>query len=543
MGRLNPGHPAARPSFRQEIVDLHRTVFRRNQRRINASVAGYTPTFRRYERTYLRGVRHFERPATLAELDGALARADLIYVGDYHTLAQAQRSFLRLLRRLPRDRPVTVALEFVQGRHQAALDRLMRGALSEQAFLRAIERTSHWLLHGWETFTEIFALARERAWRVLAIDSPGRGPAGLSLAARDRYAARRIARALTETPRPRVITLVGELHVAPAHLPQAVAHELARTGNQATPLVVYQNCQEIYWQLEARGLEHEVELVRVADGQYCLINTPPIVCQQSFLNALEMDDDIPSVEEPGENFKEYARLIASFFDLDLKDALDDVDVASVADLSFLNRLRARGDFSEADLRRLHQQILHSESYYIPRARMAYLGNLSVNHAAEEAAHFVRHVIGGLGEPRLLVDAFYARCLEEALGFLGSKLINHRRKGPTLAALVRQAHSRAGTRRERLIARAVLVHARMEQGERVRGTRSLYTSDADTFNAVTHLLGYRLGERLYYGLVSGKLAKSEIRALFLENFAGDGAALTTYLHLVGRTSRVRVPERM
>ncbi|MBI3178292.1 MAG: ChaN family lipoprotein [Deltaproteobacteria bacterium] len=543
MRRSPLGHPAARRTFRQEIVDLHRAIFRRNQRRINASVAGYTGAFRRYEREYLRGVGRYEQPATLVELDAMLAQADVIYVGDYHTLAQAQRSFLRLLRRLPTDRPVIVALEFVQGRHQAALDRFMRGAMSEQLFLRAIDHTSPWMSNGWESFTEIFAMARQRGWPVLAIDSPGRGPAGASLAARDRYAARRMARALGHETRPRVIALVGELHVAPAHLPRAVGDELARLGGAARSLVVYQNCQEIYWQLEARGLEHEVELVRVAAGQYCLINTPPIVCQQSFLNALDLDDEIPSVEAPAENFKEYARLIASFFDLDLADALDDVEVATVADLSFLNALRERGDFSDADMRRIHKQILHSESYYIPRAKTAYLGNLSVNHAAEEAAHFVRHVVGGLGEPRLWVDAFYARCLEEALGFLGSKLINHKRKCATLASLERQATERGIPRRDRRVARAVLLHTRMEQGRRVRGARALYAADADTFNGVTHMLGYRLGERLYYGLVSGRLAKSEIRTLFLEKFVAEGAALTTYLYLIGRTAKVRVPERM
>ena len=53
----------------------------------------------------------------------------------------------------------------------------------------------------------------------------------------------------------------------------------------------------------------------------------------------------------------------------------------------------------------------------------------MNHASEEATHFLRHVVSGCQEPLNLVDAFYARALEEAVGFLGSKMLNHKRKCP------------------------------------------------------------------------------------------------------------------
>ncbi len=36
-------------SFRKEIVDLHREIFRRNKKRINDSVYGYTNLFKQYE--------------------------------------------------------------------------------------------------------------------------------------------------------------------------------------------------------------------------------------------------------------------------------------------------------------------------------------------------------------------------------------------------------------------------------------------------------------------------------------------------------------
>ena len=219
------------------------------------------------------------------------------------------------------------------------------------------------------------------------------------------------------------------------------------------------------------------------------------------------------------------------------------EVASVVDLSFLSRLRKRGDFTASDMRHLKRQILRSESYFIPRARMVYLGNLSINHSAEEATHFLRDVCAKPRDPKLLVDAFYARCLEEALGFLGSKLINHKRKTVNLAQLTRMARSSHADEGERYVAKLVCKHIAMERGTKVRGMSEVYECDADAFNVVTHVLGYRLGELLYYGMVGGAVAKEQIRELFFENWEDEGAALTTYLVLAARTRDVRTPERM
>ncbi len=521
----------ARPkSFRKELVDLHRTLYKRNRVRINASVMGYTAEFRAYEGQYERAVRTYQRRATFEELDRELTRADLVYVGDYHTLKQAQRGFVRLLRRVPDDRPVIVALEYIQGKHQALVDRWMRGNASDDDLTNTV-RGEQWALGGWPSFKQIFELARDRGFSVLAIDSPGR------LAARDKFAAKRIAAALAKQPNARVLTLIGELHISPDHLPRQVEAEL---DDERRRLIIYQSSHEIYWQLAERGLEQDVELVKVANDAYCLLGTPPIVAQQSFLNWVDVEEE-EDLESPEETFKEYARVIASFFDIELGHALDEVEVTTVVNLSFLDRLRRRGDFSASDMRHIRRQILNSESYFIPRAKMVYLGKLSINHAAEEATHYIRYICTGALEPSALVDAFYARCMEEAIGFLGSKLLNHRRKAPSDAALEKLKRSR--DKHDRALARAVLKHARLEAGEKVRGMREIYESNADAFNAVTHVIGYRLGERLYYSVVSGDLPKRAIRDLFFERFEDEGNALMTFFSLVARTRNVKMPERL
>jgi uncharacterized iron-regulated protein len=526
-------------AFQREMLSFHRAIFRSNQERINRAVVGYGASFRRYERDYLRSVRHFERPAQFADLDRDLMRAQVLYVGDYHTLPQAQRAFLRLLRSIDAARHVTVALEFVPGRFQAALDAFLDKHLSVDAFLRAIHHDEYAGFGSWSAFAPIFQICMDRGYRIIGIDGTTHGARVDSLQRRDQYAARRIAENLARRPEDLIAVLMGELHLAPNHLPAAVTQ--AR-GAAVPQVIVYQNCHELYWQLESRGLEQEVEFLRVRRGVYCLVNTPPIVCQQSFLNWIEADDGLVAEEAPEQNFKRYARMIAAFFDLPLGDELDDVELTSVIDLSFLSRLRRRGDFSTDDLQKIHTQILRSESYFIPRARMVYLGNLSVNHAAEEATHFLRYCCSHSDDPKYLVDAFYARVLEEALGFLGAKVINHKRKCPQIRELERLKNDRWASGEERALARLVLRHVRMEEGKTVRGISAVYSCGADLFNAVTHVIGYRLGERLYYALVQGLIDKRTVRTLFFDRFDDEGEALATYLQLILSTRQVRIPER-
>jgi hypothetical protein len=530
-------------SFRKEIVDLHREIFRRNKKRINDSVYGYTALFKQYEDEHAKATLDYQKRASFEELDRQLHKSNICYFGDYHTLPQAQRSFLRILRRLPPEREVIIALEFFQGRHQKHVDAFMAGKLGAEEFLKITDHESGWGFGDFPSFEPILELAKERNYKVLAIDTRSYGLAGSSLAARDKYAARKITKALKKQPNALVMTLIGELHIAPAHLPHDV-HELLKNHDiEGRTLIIYQNCERIFWKLEEKGLEHSVAVVKVRPGEYCMNNTPPIVCQQSFLNWLDVED-APELEAPEHNFRQYANLIAEFFDLPLGNALDELEITSVIDLSFLQRLARRGDFSDADMVRIREQILDSESYYIPQAKMAYLGNLSANHTSEEATHFLRHVCAkSFEEPQLLLDAFYSRSLEEAIGFMGSKIINHKRKAPPLPYFERLSKSRKISADEKKFARLVLKHVHLEKGVRVRNMDAVYDCGPELFNQVTHVLGYRLGERLYYALVEGILNKSQMRELFFYDFSEEGLALQTYFELMTITRNVIVPTRL
>ncbi|MBS2021733.1 MAG: hypothetical protein JST92_04945, partial [Deltaproteobacteria bacterium] len=65
---------------------------------------------------------------------------------------------------------------------------------------------------------------------------------------------------------------------------------------------------------------------------------------------------------------------------------------------------------------------------------------------------------------------------------------------------------------------------------------------ELFNAVTHALGYMLGDKLYHALVTGKLGKPAIRELYLDPLEDEGAPFLVYLDLATRLRAVELPER-
>jgi hypothetical protein len=264
------------------------------------------------------------------------------------------------------------------------------------------------------------------------------------------------------------------------------------------------------------------------------MNASPVVCQQSFLDYLEAEaGDSPLRERSAvERFREMASLIGRLAGVPVGRALDEVEVVTAADEDALGRIQQRGRFTQGELVQLRRHILSRESCYIPRARMAYLASLSLNHAAEEAAHFVRHCAVGdaMEAPRRASDAFYARCLEEALGFFGSKLVNPRRScpGPGEWAL-RFAEARGV---ERQIAAFVLAHKAAEVEVPDEAVKLLPLRKDRLFHGVSHALGYLLGDALYRGFDGDQVDRADLRALFREPLEDPRA---TYFDWVRRLS--------
>ncbi|MCE9626155.1 MAG: hypothetical protein K8R69_12020, partial [Deltaproteobacteria bacterium] len=219
------------------------------------------------------------------------------------------------------------------------------------------------------------------------------------------------------------------------------------------------------------------------------------------------------------------------------------------DLSFLERLKEDPDFSAIERRRIQKQVELSESYYIPKHKWVYLANVSLNHAAEEATHFIRHLVAGDEFPRSHEDAFYANVLHEAIGFFGSKIINQKRKCmrvedfKSLIEYFKKVRVPRDRGFELEVAHLVIEVKKHEKRGVPVANPDTICKRHDLFFGVTHALGYMLGEQLYHGMLQGKFGKREIGKLFRDPFSEERAPFVAYAKLLKKMSKVTLPQRI
>ncbi|MDD5306512.1 MAG: ChaN family lipoprotein [Deltaproteobacteria bacterium] len=539
-----PGEPSA--SARRavaEVIELQRRIFERQRRIIESREAHPTPGFRRYRSEYLRAVDNYMSESGFGALSDAMAAARIAYVADYHTLALAQKTFVKIVESVMRQvENLCLVLEFVHERHQRHLDRYLAGELREDAFLKAIRYKESWPYDIWPNFKPIFELAIENGFPVVAIDSD----ATLPLRDRDRRAASHIARAAAACPESTLLVLTGQMHVAPCHLPAAVDGAFAKLGMPAPErVVVYQNAEEIYWQLARAGRE-EVEVVKVDDESFCVNNTPPLVQQLSYLHWIQYDSDLLEYEEIESTVRSLIHGMARYLNLPVGRAAEEARVLMPGDLDLMDVLGSSG-LDAAGKGRILTQIELEESACVPSLNLIYLATLSVNHAAEEASHYVKHVVSRGVEPAELRDAFYFHVLNEACGFFGSKVVNPKRKCDhegRLRGIVARARQRDGrpTAAERA-AEFSLQHLAWQGGGGRRAGSAKALADPAVLAAAAHMLGYILGDRLYYGLTNGDVQKNLVRWLFLAPLDKEREALDVYLYLSEKLRGVRIPTRI
>lgn len=540
--------PSASASPREELLKIQKRIFLRNNDLIRSQAIVREKNFEKYEADYRRRVRDYERVSSLEELVEAVLENDVIYLGDYHTNRQSQRTLLRLLKALkPKAPMLALGVELVQHKHQRHLDDYLAENISEEMFLKRIQFRKNWYFDLWPNFKPIFDFAAFHRLPVHAIEWSlgGRAP----LEKRDEKTAGIICDLFKDEPDTKLIVFVGDLHVAPSHLPGRTQKKLRAAGMKKNDLIIYQNSESIYWKLAQDNVENHVEIVQVSPREYCIINTPPIVWQQSYLNWLEQEGDEIDYEDARDGLLELIRRIGEFLGLKVGEEIESLEVFTCGDLSFLRRLYEDGAFSKKEISRIKKQILDSESYCLPQHSCIYLANLSINHAAEEAAHYLKYLCSGPEAERDSVDAFYANILHEAAGFFGSKIINHKRKcfhEKEYRSLVHYLHSSKGSSRRRLemeISLLILKHRELEKRDVSIRSSQYFKGRHDLFFGVTHGLGYMLGDRLYYALLEEKVSKDEMRDLFSDDVKEPGRAFALYRKLSRKVRGVKIPRRV
>ncbi|MGB0592115.1 MAG: ChaN family lipoprotein [Myxococcota bacterium] len=527
---------------RERLIELQRRLYARNRRRIAEYQQVGTKGFEAYEAAYHADVEGYQSVSNLAELTTAMRDANIVLVADYHTLHLAQKTFLKLARRV-RGKRTSIALEFFSAGHQEVLDAWIAGRIQDKTLLKRTRYTKRWPYDIWPHFQPIVELARRRGWSLVGIDG-ARGP-GVSIAETDRRMAEVLVDHLEASPaKTRILTLVGELHLAQAHLPLAIKQVAEARGVSAPKvLVVLQNNDTIYWQLLAEQGHHEVEIVRIDDDRFCVVNTPPVMVQQSYLNWIEYQVDTVDHDHLERNFRHLLGLVARALGVRLPRAVRDLAIFGPDDPELADELEASELLEEFE-ERFAEGTRHN-AWVIPSQGLVYLHNLSLNMVGEAAARLLHGWSLGRDPDRL--GNFYGQVIHDAIGFFGSKVVNPKRKGkhvPYYRALLNSVRSDAEVDTDQLeAASAVLLHKAFEQGKRIGAFPKLFDLRPVVRERVRRRLGFMLGERLYYAYERGKVSPARLRGLMRFPLHDARQATALYFVLVREVDRVALPKRI
>jgi uncharacterized iron-regulated protein len=478
---------------------------------------------RKYLREFSHAFRSYEAVIDAQELKTLVGNADVVLVGDYHALAGSQRFAAGLLeeRAQPGDRPVVLGLETVFARDQHILDEWWRREIDEAELRQRIRYDLDWG-YDWTPFYQLLVTAREHCEGLYGLDCMPREDLR-KIGARDRHAAHKIAEIRQRHPKAVIMVLFGESHLAPGHLPRALREQLK--GDRV--LTVLQNVDALYWRA-AGEQSSRVEAVRVRDDVVCVFNSTPLEKYENYRLHLsrwgrteeEGPDLAPTIYNLIDSLLRFLGInrYAAHNGTQPKFLVDLLpEVYSNASAGRLSRLLARQGASEEAIAAMLRQVEERGCVYLARANAFYVGEFQMMYAGEEVTRFLHHACRGLpqrnqGEHRRdMADRFYTRTVENALGYLGSR---------------------------------VLYPARPSAADE-NGRQSLQVtaeSERKKFDASSQLLGYMLGNALYDAYLEGRVTPTMLRRVFMTPLEAPGQAREAYnklaekLRLASKTKR-------
>ncbi len=323
-----------------------------------------------------------------------LASAQILLYGDFHTLKQSQRGFLRLLCQIREqypERPMMVALEIFNAKDQQLIDDFQSARITEGLFLKKIDYHNMWGF-PWENYQPIVDYCIKSRIQIKGInsqfDSPNR------LIRRDEFAAMALNAWASSHPEYLSLCLIGEHHLADSHL-------LNRLDRQHRTIRVVANVDEYALQTLKLPLASS-EYLQLAQDFYCIINTAPWLKWQSLSMWEELHanmDPGPFVDE-GDLYTEHrydfdyqllhiCKAINDFLGLGVSSSeLSKFDLYLRPDRSMINHLKGKLNLDRFELAAAEEALQSGGFYYLSPARSILIQDASLCHFAEASGHFL-----------------------------------------------------------------------------------------------------------------------------------------------------------
>jgi len=352
--------------------------------------------------------------------------------------------------------------------------------------------------------------------------------------------AQRIARLIKKDPSRTLVVVFGESHLASTHLPRRVRELVEESGGRCDELLVLQNVDAVYWELQRKGLEG-VRSVRLQAQQYCVFNATPMEKYESFRQYL-----LSCVEDEGRT--DWTRFVHTLIDEifefleidkqpDLIDRLPKVysEISAQRLSSFL--LRQEIPFAQA---KLAQTAIHTQgASYVPELNSMFIDEFRLDYTTEESARFIHQLCRGefhqTTTGRAASDLFFVAIIERAFGYFFSKLLDSSRDG--IESLGARLLQYIGYNEE--LARTVNCLLNPEKPpswqhfERLKDVVEQNPSRSRMLHMLAQVLGYALGRRLYRAYLESRISRKEIQALLHDPLLAPDRPLECYAELSTR----------
>ena len=505
----DPVDSNSKTTFRVWLTE-RREILKKIKEQVTLYLGSENEDITLYASAYKKDISRPWKLSSLEEVEACLQQVSMVFGGDFHPFAQAQRSHLRIMRKVVgKRRPLILAFECLFASDQEAVEAYLKGQISQDCFLEKIQWEQKWGF-PWVHYKPLFDFAKTHGLKIFALNIEVDKRSGASLNYRDQFAAELLYEIHLQNPDSLVYVLYGDLHIAEKHLPDQFKKQFQKPGTVETASI-YLNPEQIYFDLVKERREVQVDVTRFNHRQFCVIGSPPWVKWQSYLMYLEKNFDVNMDNE--EDHREWevdytdhvsnlVRMICTGLQVQIKP--DAIEVYSPGDPQVLKVL---GNFLEKeDFHLAHDLIQSDQCFYIPQEGFFYLARITVNHTASLAGKYIHAHL--CGHKKILWDFpkdFLKLIWIEAMGFLLSKFVNPKRKAQTLISMKRQlqAFDPDDLKREPLL--LTLDHKALEILRIYGGTESPQTYiplKKSSYIHGAHFIGEILGER-YFVLYQNK----------------------------------------
>lgn len=495
--------PDERVQIKRELYQYVVNQVQHRSERFNKEIAKYK---QRYDSVNHRTWKFSNKD----QLFESIQKANVVFLGDFHSLQQSQRSHLRILKNCG-THPGAVAVECIARQHQKYLDSYLFGDLAEDDFLKKVNWKKMWGF-PWEHYREIFEWCRAEKISMIALNDVKSKAWKNSMKKRDLLAYDLISNWIKRVKKP-IFVIYGETHLTSKYLTDSFS-----LSNQSS-IKIFQNIDEIYFELMDLNKEDDVDVVRFNRNEYCLLNVPPWVKWQSHLMYLENKYDAEFNDEELIDFTDYIdryiKLIS--VELGIKVNTHNLSVYSSIDLSFVKKMEVELTKDQFNFYKL--MIEEEKAFYIPKLGIGYLGRPSINQGASLAMQYIYFETNKIKNIELkLPKHFLSLIWLEAISYFGSKIINPKRKTETINDIkskILESDAKEIQKEPLKLALYQKTREIMILTGRPLLKNKMEIRKISSYLRSSNLLGSLLGEKIYKGYRAGLLSTRVIKPLILK----------------------------